>query len=303
MITWANQVVEPWGATPSDKKAMLEWIERAGRVAYKSEDKISAGSAASFVEKLFKLGHHSVLEHSNIVLSFPSLDEEAAMLSVLYQRLGDYGAFFKLRGTLNRVYIAGNLRAWIQATPRLPVYMLPALYRNYPLFFPETIGMGGYELVSTKDALHLMQDNPSLDLCMFTFKIRTDRGITHELVRHRVLSVTQESTRYVNYQNKGAEFIHPSEYAGLEYAQVKRICVECADTYNDLIKSGHSPQISRDVLPNILKAEIVLSGRFSGWKHFVKLRESKAAHPRIREIAAQIRAWFEQEAGLPMYLS
>jgi thymidylate synthase ThyX len=63
--------------------------------------------------------------------------------------------------------------------------------------------------------------------------------------------------------------------------------------YQDDLKRGLKPQIARDILPNLLKSEIFVTGRWSGWNHFIELRESPKAHPRIREIAKEVRGWFE----------
>jgi thymidylate synthase (FAD) len=123
----------------------------------------------------------------------------------------------------------------------------------------------------------------------------TDRGITHEMVRHRIASYSQESTRYVNYtkdKHGGGDlkFIHPE---GLTQEQQNFSCYafETAQgLYNEAISLGMTPQQARYYLPNGVKTEIVMTANAREWLHFLTLRTSKAAHPNMRVVA--------QKAGL-----
>ncbi len=133
-----------------------------------------------------------------------------------------------------------------------------------------------------------------------SFRIVTDRGITHEIVRHRLASYAQESTRYCNYSadkfGNELSFIEPP---GMNTAQKNHwefTCKECEDGYFEMIKAGSSPQIARSVLPNCLKTEIVMMANFREWMHFIKLRAAKTAHPQIRPIATMIRDILVQHA-------
>jgi thymidylate synthase (FAD) len=118
-----------------------------------------------------------------------------------------------------------------------------------------------------------------------------DRGVTHEIVRHRIASYSQESTRYCNYANEkfGSEltFIRPFfwERDGDLYEMWKRQMSSVEETYIKMIESGASPQEARSVLPNSLKTEIVVTMNIREWRHFLKLRSSAASHPQIRQIA------------------
>lgn len=137
-----------------------------------------------------------------------------------------------------------------------------------------------------------------------------DRGVSHELVRHRLFSFAQESTRYVNYSNKGMQFIIPEWITGKDREYMlsanlddmtqlgelgnllvdcsnKTFIVSCIDAgyyYNDLIESGWKPQQARAVLPNCIKTEIVVTGNVREWRNFFKLRTAKDAHPQMREL-------------------
>lgn len=117
-----------------------------------------------------------------------------------------------------------------------------------------------------------------------TVKFITNRGVTHELVRHRLASYSQESTRYVKYDGD-MEFIMPvwwdDHTACIEFATA---CKMTERSYQDLLLMGWKPEQAREVLPNALKTEIVMTANFREWMHVFKLRCSKAAHPQIRDL-------------------
>lgn len=126
-----------------------------------------------------------------------------------------------------------------------------------------------------------------------SFRIICDRGITHEIVRHRIASYSQESTRYCNYsKDKFGNEIRVIQPPGLTEGQLKEwreVMERIESSYNWLTGQGVSPQIARSVLPNCLKTEIVMTANFREWMHFINLRTSAAAHPQIRPIAEAIR--------------
>ena len=151
------------------------------------------------------------------------------------------------------------------------------------------------------------------------FRIVCDRGVSHELVRHRLASYSPESTRYCNYEKKGlvcvkpsmvseeiigvydiewdlsspnrakcnnmpeSNFFYPSEILWFES------CAFAEFYYNELIACGWSPQYARSVLPNCLKTEVVMTANFREWRHFLKLRCAPAAHPDMRVVANIIK--------------
>lgn len=124
-----------------------------------------------------------------------------------------------------------------------------------------------------------------------TVKVICDRGVSHELVRHRIASYTQESTRYCNYSGDkfGNEltFIKPFYWAEDEkkYGLWLDAMQYIEDCYMKLLGSGATPEEARAILPNCLKTEIVMSMNLREWRHFFKLRASPQAHPQMREIA------------------
>lgn len=125
----------------------------------------------------------------------------------------------------------------------------------------------------------------------FTVKFIVDRGVSHEMVRHRLASYSQESTRYCNYSKDDFQseitFIEPYYLAeGSPGWIVWMLAMEAAEkAYFNLLNIGHSPQEARAVLPNSLKTEVMMTANLREWRHFLKVRTSKAAHPQIREVA------------------
>ncbi len=122
-------------------------------------------------------------------------------------------------------------------------------------------------------------------------KIVCDRGVSHEIVRHRIASYSQESTRYCNYCDDkfGNEltFIRPIFWVNdVEKMSIwKKNMQQVEREYNRLIELGASPQEARSILPNSLKTEIIVTMNLREWRHFFKLRTSKRAHPQMRQIA------------------
>lgn len=131
-------------------------------------------------------------------------------------------------------------------------------------------------------------------------KIICDRGVTHEIVRHRIASYSQESTRYCNYTKDkfGNEltFIKPLfwDEGDTCYTLWKEQMASIEKGYFALIEAGATPEGARSVLPNSLKTEIVVTMNMREWRHFFRLRGSKAAHPQIREIVRLLLPKFRE---------
>lgn len=144
-----------------------------------------------------------------------------------------------------------------------------------------------------------------IEHCSISVKVICDRGVTHEIVRHRLASYSQESTRYCNYTaDKFSNQISCIDLAtGFHYDmndatdrkkwEIWQSAMESAEKhYFALIEAGAKPEEARSVLPNSLKTEIVMTMDLREWRHFIRLRGSRAAHPQIAEITAQIRDEF-----------
>ncbi len=182
-----------------DGTALLQKIELAGRVCYKSEAKITPDSAAGFVRRILENGHESVLEHEKL-----------------------------------------------------------------------------------------------------TARIVCDRGVSHEIVRHRIASYSQESTRYCNYsldkfQNE-LTFIRPFFWNDdPEKFRVWEEAMAAAErAYLTLLDLGATAQEARAVLPNSLKTELVMTMDLREWRHFFRLRAAAAAHPQMREVAVPMLRAFRE---------
>lgn len=174
----------------------LEVIERAGRVCYRSEERIGEGTAAPFVRRIVRLGHHSVIEHATATVEFT-----------------------------------------------------------------------------------------------------TNRGVTHELVRHRLASFSQESTRYVNYGGREMEFIEPVWWENAAAPARERFlaALSAAEAaYGDLLSAGWRPEQAREVLPNALKTVIVVTANLREWRHIFALRTGPRAHPQIRELLLSCLRGFQE---------
>ena len=158
-----------------------------------------------------------------------------------------------------------------------------------------------------------------------------DRGVNHELVRHRIAAYSQESTRYCNYAGKPMEFIRPlwwqdviecGEYtneqigdmvdfdtARLYDSNTKRVpspylwylmMIGAQNSYNDMLAQGVTPQQARSVLPNSLKTEIVVTANLREWLHIFDLRTAKAAHPQMRQVMEMVKVEFQRV--LPLFI-
>lgn len=130
-----------------------------------------------------------------------------------------------------------------------------------------------------------------LEHCSFTLKFICDRGVSHEIVRHRIAAYCQESTRYCNYSKDGfgneITVIEPCFLNKVDpaYGHWYNGCQKAEEEYFNMLTAGCSPQEARSVLPNSLKTEVVMTADLREWRHFFKLRCSKAAHPQMREVA------------------
>ena len=129
-----------------------------------------------------------------------------------------------------------------------------------------------------------------LEHSSLSVKFVVDRGISHEIVRHRLFSFAQESTRYCNYSKGkfGSEltFIEPCFLDIKDYNMITWLaaCTYAQSVYFTLLEEGATPQEARTVLPNSVKTELIVTGNYREWRHFLKLRTDKAAHPQMREV-------------------
>ena len=129
-----------------------------------------------------------------------------------------------------------------------------------------------------------------------TVRIVCDRGVTHELVRHRIAAYTQESTRYCNYSGE-IQFIKPLFFKpnSKEYKIWLETCKTAAKNYTKLIQMGVTPEAARSILPNSLKTEIIVTYNLREWRHVFEMRCQKASHPQMREIMIPLLKEFQKK--------
>ena len=131
-----------------------------------------------------------------------------------------------------------------------------------------------------------------LEHISITVRFVTDRAIANELVRHRIAAYSQESTRYCNYKDK-IEFIYPKNVSDKQLQLIMEACACAATTYQALIADGATPEVARDVLPLCTKTELIATYNLREWRHVLRLRTDKAAHPKMRELMQTLLQFFQ----------
>lgn len=299
---------EIWEQEPGIQ-GIYKAIERAGRVCYKSEDKITEDSAKPFVDKMVNAGHHAMLEHGTVYLDIPYEH------SAIHIGLGEISKYYN------------NPYSKVTLEPEPEIGHITTNYR--------VLVENGW-----LDDLKYLCEPTEYHEKRITVHFICDRGVSHEFVRHRVMSFAQESTRYCNYSKDkfGNEVtfidpcwtlapIVPEDFRGEHFLDA----LENAEKeYLYLIENGWKPQQARAVLPNALKTELVVTGFVSDWwgkylvfdkasgklikvipgynyseveavdtqryrvveQGFFPLRCGKGAHPQARELAIPLREEF-----------
>ena len=280
---------------------ILKHIERCGRICYKSEGLITENSAAGFVGRIIKRGHEAVLEHGSFC--FSTDPSSWRQLKSLIGELENKGFCSYLRFTDDsRPLVSGNIRAWrdfmkscMKEGYKIPGYMKMFVNEN-SILFPEyqdawNFAPGPFGEFCVVDTDDLLTDNERLTHRDMTILFTVDRGVSHEIVRHRPASYCQESTRYCNYSKDefGKEITVIKPNFLLPFSEAWRVweksCLDDEAAYFGMLDLGCTPQHARDVLPTSTKTEIVMTTNLREWRHFFKLRCSSAAHPQIREVA------------------
>lgn len=130
----------------------------------------------------------------------------------------------------------------------------------------------------------------TIEHAVASLRIVCDRGVSHEIVRHRIASYSQESTRYCNYSNErfGGEIsvIAPTEGASQEWFKA---CANAEQSYFAMLAEGYKPQHARAVLPNSLATELVMTTNARSWRNFIALRTAPQAHPDMRHVANMVK--------------
>ena len=282
---------------------VLKKIEWVGRTCYKSTDKITDESAPKFVSGLIKRGHEAMVEHSSFCFEI-DYGVYCFMKDVINAMSAEYEYKSFMRFTKeDRVLMSGNVRAWRDLFRNMMEWFgIPDCFESFikenPVLFPEyqdelflDVNIGSIRPIHVDD---LKTESEFLTHCDVTVRWFVDRGISHELVRHRPASFAQESTRYCNYANdqfgNQITFIIPEKfsYGSPEWTLWKTAMEECENTYLSMIECGVPPEWARGVLPNSVKAEVIMTANCGEWKHFFGLRACNVtgkAHPQMLEVS------------------
>lgn len=310
----------------------LKLIEKAGRTCYKSEEKITDDSYIAFVKMLISKGHFAMIEHSNVVLELNAdnyfhLNGLKARLNL--ENLDTYDTrFLNITTEAGRCLVSANLR----------------VFRDLMRFYPEhsviediwiVLSKNGYGIILTglpEGETELLTEDPTgiklvTDFSDFSpieklfhtiqsVKFVCDRGVSHEIVRHRVAAFAQESTRFCNYgKDEHINFIIPSwlktenipgriegehkfdVYAASDFCPCLTETPEeiwfwqmnrAEEAYNQLVGPKDDPiwiaGRARAILPNSLKTEIIVTMNLRGWRHFFNMRLPITAHEQMREL-------------------
>lgn len=288
----------------------MEHIERIGRICYKSEDKIEAGiTAPKFISALFNSKHHAMLEHYRFIMQVsPVIYEPLSKLNLRHFEFTNDGRFlisFNARSLINMVEDShcADYGYLPMSVSGLRDELIGHICRSYGCY--ELFGRlkGDQILLSTgvdfiPNSPDAMSEKEWRRHGWKSVHFITDRGISHELVRHREeTSFAQESTRYCNYgANKfGREitvvdqFDRHTEYNS--WSHWYNACEKSEDEYFNLLDMGVKPQMARSVLPTCLKTEIVITAPIYEWEHIMNLRyygTTGAPHPMIQKLVAPL---------------
>ena len=333
----SHEHISKKGLTP------YEFVEKIGRLCYKSEDKITQDSAVKFVQGLCKRQHYAMIEHHWVHIMYTGVKEEFVKALDIFARHYCFtkGESYDLTKYMEitfagNVFISAPLRVFFELIrdgvmdlntdpiPSLIDEMLSAVTNQYPEIFPikmsyritrffkamdeETFCRNLYEdMASYCD--EEQTDREIMKHITHTVRFVCDRGVSHELVRHRPCSFAQESTRYCNYsQDRFGEEIavikplffeqwdkdHDNKCETMSYGLWARSCEQAEKAYFNLLKEGATPQEARSVLPNSLKTEIIMTANETEWQHIVNLRAKGTTgkpHPQMVEI---MQPWYEE---------
>lgn len=283
-------------------------IEIAGRTCYKSEDKITKDSSFEFYKMLISKKHYAMVEHSSLsfVIDCEDNQEEELMDYIQFIEKNDFMKV-TVEPNIPRILVSGNIRSILDRKIVDPVYC--AMIEKYPEFSYEVSDDSDKEFVDSSyyhihakivdlRKLKDLTKDEFLSHFWFTARFITDRGVSHELVRHRRFSFAQESTRYCNYSKDKfgghVTYCKPStyDYWTMDQKDTFNTALSAIDSvYNYLVTEGENkltPQQARAILPNSLKTEIVVSGPAYEWDHFFKLRSkgtTGAPHPDMKYVA------------------
>ena len=263
LVESSTQILQQKGGSIA---SMIKFITKVGYTCYKTNKEITDEVAAKFVDGLIKSGHGAMLEHGTVFLAIPAEKMKNEQVSRIVSNLISY-------------------HLWTRYTEKImndKMYLI--IITNFRVIVDNNLQqfMKDYWYIPTQDERK----------CRPTVKFITDRGVSHESVRHRTLSFAQESTRYCNYAKEkfGASvtFIQPDWIKPEDQAEFEEDCAAIEKLYFKWVDKGYPAQLSRYFLINGTKTELVITGFVDDWQHFFDLRaldKTGPAHPDIKKLA------------------
>lgn len=282
-------------------------VERAGRTCYQSKQSGTPESAADFVKRALKSGHHSIFEHIVFVFVFKKNTGSYYHYLKLLETAANHPNF---SSTVNedegRNIISINFRFLIEAYRHEPllINLLCLIYNRFPGLFLQPMtaeecpqDLSNVECFTSEKFAWAYANELTLEECSkhiyFSFVLQTDRGVMAELTRHRLNAFSVSSTRYINYQKKygGLPVIKPDDgFTDQEMVVLYNI----ENAYSNMVTSGVSPQRARAILPNCLWTEIFTTANIEQWLYVFELRLASSAHPQIRALMTMVKEVIER---------
>lgn len=325
-------IISNSGVTP------CQFVEKIGRTCYKSEDKITEDSATKFVHSLGKSKHFAMLEHFWVYFVEDNVEVNNSNLrsicTIFRHKTGkDLYSYVHEFYCGDKCYTACTIRVFLEIADFIVDADIPVVNTIayvYPDFFAGTFHKSfddRFEVFNNcEEFLDTLKGDNTFELSDEEYEVIAkeskthtvhficDRGVSHELVRHRPCSFAQESTRYCNYSNDkfGEEItvVEPLFFKKFmedkpntltpQYLYWERSCEYSETNYFALLKEGAKPQEARSVLPNSLKTEIIVTANEVEWQHIINLRylgTTGSPHPQMKEVMSLVVADLEFESG------
>ena len=285
---------------PREERGGMAMIEMAARTCYKSESGIREGSSERMVRMLIQHQHFAMLEHGSMIFFLDDKKKLENLEDALRMIARVTGHHIRLNMTCEngRPIVSGNMRAWrelMESQTITKYYFSPHIDSAYLqwLVLDESDDKSAVELLGASLLTPLEQRVHRRQTVRFII----DRGVSHEFVRHRVMSFAMESTRYCNYSHgKFDGEITVIEPCFLEkdtdgYMIWETQCRSAEWAYFRMLDYGLQPQEARSVLPHSIKTELVMTGTLGEWDHFFDLRarqKTGPAHPQAVEVAVPL---------------
>lgn len=284
------KIIEP-SIKKIDFKTPGKKMEYCGRICYDSTSKINDESYERFIGNIVKSGHYSVIEHERICF----LEDSVFSFEDTFKNK----KYFTINRIKDKKYISANIRSWYENIDNSSFFYTP-LKNKYPFIFTDE------SIYKEKAGISIVEEIPE-EIKKYhdskTFEIVCSRAASHQIVRHRVFTFSQQSQRYCNYSgdkfDRNINFIMPvfddiksfdDEDKAIIINNFTKMFEEAENNYFALIEHNDlRAEDARAILPNATATKLVMTGTTNDWEHFFELRCDKHAQREIRDIACKIR--------------